>query len=247
MLSSDKDKAAFMAAAEVVTHDGGIGTLGEKTLHAVIKRYLEPNEAHREVKIESSVADIYNDNGIIEIQTRSYEKLRRKLPTLLDTAPVTVVLPLPHKKTVTWVDPKTGESTEPRKSPKTGRPHDGLRELAKIRDFLGDPRLTIRIMLIDMEEYRNLDGWGNGGKRGSSRKERIPTGLVAEYILKNREDYAIFLPDTLPNEFTLKDYIKAVKLNVQRATAGLNILRELDLVRLIGKRGRENLYEITLK
>ncbi len=235
-----------MAAAEVVTHDGGIGTLGEKTLHAVIKQYLEPNEKYREVKVEASVADIFNEQGIIEIQTRSYEKLRKKLPTLLDTAPVTVVLPLPHRKTVTWVDPKTGESTVPRKSPKTGRPHDGLRELAKIRDFLPDPRLTVRIMLIDMEEYRNLDGWGNGGKRGSSRKERIPTGLVSEYILKERDDYAVFLPE-LPDEFTLKEYAKAAKLNQQRATAGLNILRELDLVRHIGKRGRENLYEAAIE
>ncbi len=246
MLSSDKERAAFRVAAEAVTHDTGIGTLGEKTLHAVIKQYLEPNEKYREVKVESSVADIFNEQGIIEIQTRSYEKLRKKLTALLDTAPVTVVLPLPHKKTVTWVDPKTGESTVPRKSPKTGRPHDGLRELAKIRDFLANPRLTVRIMLIDMEEYRNLDGWGKGGKRGSSRKERIPTELVAEYILHDREDYKIFLPE-LPDEFTLKEYTKAAKLNVQRATAGLNILRELDVVRHIGKRGRENLYEITVK
>lgn len=242
--SLEQNKAAFLATTESVTRDGGIGTLGEKVLHAVIKQYLEPNAECREVKVGSWVADIFNDDGIIEIQTRSYEKLRRKLPDLLDIAPVTVVLPLPHRKMLYWVDPKTGERSEGRKSPKIGRPHDGLHELVKIRDFLGNPRLKILILLIDMEEYRNLDGWGNGGKRGSSRKDRIPTGLVAEYLLESREDYAVFLPE-LPEEFTLKEFSKASKLDQKRSTAGLYVLRELDLVRQIGKRGRENLYQLS--
>lgn len=243
--SLEQNKIAFAQAIERVTRDGGIGTLGEKILHAVIKQYIEPNPEKREVKVGQWVADVLNDEGITEIQTRSYEKLRKKLPDLLDTSPVTVVLPLPHKKILYWVDPTTGERSEGRKSPKTGRPHDGLRELVKIRDFLGNPRLNVLILLIDIEEYRNLDGWGKGGKRGSSRKDRIPTGLVAEYLLERREDYAVFLPE-LPDEFTLKEFLKASKLNQKRGTAGLYILRELDLVRQIGKRGRENLYQVCL-
>ena len=39
----------------------GIGTLSEKTVHAVLKNYLQPDEDHHEIPIEGYVADIYND------------------------------------------------------------------------------------------------------------------------------------------------------------------------------------------
>ena len=237
----------FAEAIASVTRDSGIGTLGEKTLHAVLKQYIEPNKEKREIRVGASVADIFNEDGITEIQTRSFLKLKKKLPTLLDTAPVTIVYPIPHQKWLTWIDPKTGEASERRKSPKVGRFFDGLYELSMIREFLSDSRLTVKIMLIDMEEYRNLDGWGNGGKRGSSRNERIPTALFDEYHLCSPDDYLIFVPETMPSEFTLKEYMKAAKVNKRQGQAGVYILRTLGFVDVSGKRGRENLYKIIKK
>lgn len=249
MLSSDKERAAFREAIGIVTHDSGIGTLNEKTLHAVIKQYIEPDASFREVKIGvgRTVADIFNTSGIVEIQTRCYEKLIKKLPRLLDIAPVTVVLPIPHLKTVSWIDTTSGETTKKRKSPKTGRVYDGMYELSKIRKLLTDDRIRVRIMLIDMDEYRNLDGWGNGGKRGSSRHDRIPTELYAEYILQSSEDYLIFVPETLPQPFTLKDYMKCAKLKQRHGAAGVYILREMGIASLVGKKGRENLYQLNIQ
>ena len=130
------DKERFLNSIAAVSTDSGIGTLGEKTLHSVIKRYIEPNPECREVKVVGRiVADIYNSDGITEIQTRNYFALRKKLPKLLEIAHVTVVLPLPATKWVSWIDPETGDVSKRRKSPKSGRPHDGLYELSKIKDF----------------------------------------------------------------------------------------------------------------
>ncbi len=39
----------------------GIGTLSEKTVHAIFKDYYEPDEDHQEIPIENYVADIYTD------------------------------------------------------------------------------------------------------------------------------------------------------------------------------------------
>ena len=39
----------------------GIGTLSEKTIHAVLKNYYEPNIDYHEVVIGKFVADIYKD------------------------------------------------------------------------------------------------------------------------------------------------------------------------------------------
>ncbi len=54
----------------------GIGTLSEKTVHAIFKDYYEPDEDHQEIPIENYVADIYRDGEIIEIQTRQFNRMR---------------------------------------------------------------------------------------------------------------------------------------------------------------------------
>jgi len=57
----------------------GIGTLSEKTVHAVMKNYYAPDTDMHEIPIENFVADIYTGQEIIEIQTRAFNKMRRKL------------------------------------------------------------------------------------------------------------------------------------------------------------------------
>lgn len=49
----------------------GIGTLAEKTVHAVLKAYYAPNSSYCEQKVNDSgyIADIFYDSQIIEIQT----------------------------------------------------------------------------------------------------------------------------------------------------------------------------------
>ena len=73
------DEAAFEAARQRIIgkkhDDKGIGTLSEKTLHAVLKAYYEPDEDNQEVAVNGYYADIYNQDGIIEIQTRQLGKL----------------------------------------------------------------------------------------------------------------------------------------------------------------------------
>ena len=96
---------------------GGIGTLSEKALHAALKSYYEPDFESREVKVGGFVADIVGENGIIEIQTRGFDRLRRKLDAFLEAARVTVVYPVVPKRGLCWVDPETGEIFEKRKSP----------------------------------------------------------------------------------------------------------------------------------
>ena len=69
----------------------GIGTLGEKTLHAVLKYGYEPQEENHETKIGGYVADIVGENGIIEIQTQGFDRLRKKLSAFLEVCDVTAV------------------------------------------------------------------------------------------------------------------------------------------------------------
>lgn len=222
----------------------GIGTLGEKTLHVVLKRYMEPYESSHEVKVGSYIADIVGENGIVEIQTSGFDKLRNKLAAFLEVAAVTVVYPITSTKLLIWIDPETGEVTSRRKSPKRGTAFEAFYELYKIKMLLNNPNLKLHILLIDMEEYRNLNGWSHNRKRGSSRYERIPLALVDEVKIECPQDYLKLIPVGLPDRFTSKDYQKATGLSLGGAQTGLNVLSHVGAVRQVGKQGRLNLYEI---
>ena len=96
----DNDIILFhQACREIINRERasmGIGTLSEKTVHAVLKRFYESDPEHQEIPVENFVADILRDGEIIEIQTRGFNKLRRKLDTFLKYYPVTIVYPIIH-------------------------------------------------------------------------------------------------------------------------------------------------------
>jgi len=221
----------------------GIGTLSEKTLHAVLKLYFEPDEARHEIPMGCFVADIAREDGIIEIQTRSFDKLRKKLEAFLAVSPITVVYPVPHTKWLLWMNPDTGEITRKRKSPKTGVPQEIFHELYKIKPLLTHPNLNLCIVLIDMEEIRYLNGWSKDKKKGSSRCDRIPVALHDEIYMTGPSDYQKLMPETLAEQFTAKDFQKAVGLSLNRAQTGLNVLYAVGAVRRVGKQGNAYLYE----
>ena len=62
----------------------GIGTLSEKTVHAVLKEYYGGGDESKEIKVGRFVADVVCEDGIVEIQTRQLFRLDKKLTALLD-------------------------------------------------------------------------------------------------------------------------------------------------------------------
>lgn len=220
----------------------GIGTLGEKTVHSVLKNYLSPDNINHEIKVGSFVADICTGKEIIEIQTRNFDKLRRKLEVFLNFAPVTIVYPIPHIKWIRWVNPQTGEISPPRKSPKLGTPYAIFSELYRIKNYLIHPNLNLKIFLLDLEEYRYLDGWSKDLKKGSTRCDRIPISLADEIVISDPSGYRILIPASLGGTFTSKDYKKASGLPLGQAQTALNILHYVGVVDRIGKKGNSHIY-----
>ena len=222
----------------------GIGTLGEKTIHAVLKNYYAPDCEMQEIPIENFVADIFTGTEIIEIQTRSFNVMRRKLDTFLKQYPVTIVHPIPRIKWVSWIDEETGEASPKRKSPKKGNPYQAFVELYKIRPFLKNENLHFKFALIDMEEYRLLNGWSRDKKRGSERFDRIPLEFVEEVCIDRREDYMQFVQFDLPEPFTSREFAKCAKIPMRLANVVLLILTDLSVVTRVGKQGNCYLYEL---
>lgn len=246
MKITTQDKEQFHRICEKVIHEErerlGIGTLSEKTVHAVLKNYLVPKPEYHEQKCEGYVADIFYEGEIIEIQTANFNTLRRKLDVFLPKYEVTICYPIPAIKWLYWIDEETGELTTKRKSTKKGSYYEVFKELYKIKTYLDHPHLHIRLLLMDVEEYRLLNGWSRDKKKGSTRYDRIPKDLVEDFQINTVADYQKLIPEILPEKFTSEDYGKATKLTLKRAQTALNVLTYLKVVEHIGKKGRCILY-----
>lgn len=223
---------------------GGIGTLGEKTVHSTLKQYLSRDLSHQEIKIGSYFADVCIDGHIFEIQTRQFNKLRNKLDFFLKDYKVTVVYPITHYNHLRWVTPDTGEITPPKKSTRKGNPLQVFAELYRIRPFLSHPNFSLKLVLMDMEEYRMLDGYGKDKKKRATKCDKFPLSLVAEYDIDTPMDYMMLLPAELPEVFTTKDFAKLAKIPVGLAQTTLLLLSELGVVFRNGKQGNAYLYEL---
>lgn len=224
----------------------GFGTLAEKTVHAVMKKYYVPDEDCHEVPIGDYIADIYTGEEIIEIQNGNFGHMRDKLACFLPEYSVYLVYPFPRRKWLIWIDPETGEVREKRKSPVTGSVYHALPEFFKIKAYLTDPNLHIRVPLIDVEEYRLLDGKRrkNNPKIGSHREDRVPVGLYDEVILDEIRDYRQLLPLGLPDEFTSKDMADKARIHLGYAQETLKLLYDIGVIARVGKTGRSYLYRI---
>ncbi|MCD7725988.1 MAG: hypothetical protein LUI12_10650 [Clostridiales bacterium] len=222
----------------------GFGTLQEKSVHAVMKLYYEPNMDYHEVPIEGYIADIYTGERIIEIQNGNFNRLRDKLQAFLPLYPVTVVLPIPHYKWLVWIDEESGALSGRRKSPVTGTVYHAFPELYKIKAFLAHPNLSFAFPLIDIDEYRLLNGWSRDRKKGSQRYDRLPLALYDEVCFERKEDFIQVIPYELEEAFTVKEFARAAGISRDLAQVTLHILHHMQLVERNGKRGREYLYGV---
>ena len=157
---------------------------------------------------------------------------------------MTVVYPIPAVKWITWIDPETGELGKRSRSPKKGSFYSAFRELYKISSYLDHPNLSIKLILLDMEEYRLQDGWGRDGKRGSHRYDRVPTRLVDETVINEPRDYMQFIPYDIREPFTARELAKSCGHPRDSFSTEALILRKMGVIVQSGKKGRSYLYRV---
>ncbi len=243
---SDFFRACFAADAEAARASGGIGTLSEKKMHSVIKYFIEPDASKHESRVGNSIVDVKNESGIFEVQTASFNVLRKKLPLLLISDCVTVVYPIPLEKHIVKLNAATGEIGKRRKSPKRGSFFDAFFELYKLAEVIEHNNLNILLLLVDTDEYRleNAPVKKRGCRRRSTteRFERIPVALRGSILICGQQGWRTLLPTSLRTEFTSAELAAYAQIPRKTAQTALRVLSKVGAVHLIGKRGRMNLY-----
>ncbi|MCK4514541.1 MAG: hypothetical protein KAU31_04745 [Spirochaetaceae bacterium] len=218
-----------------------IGELNQTDLHEELKRVYCDRGGETEVEVDGFVVDVRLPNEIVEIQTRSVGKLKRKLLRLSANHRVRLVHPIARSKYIERIDGDGGTLSR-RRSPKRGRVEDAFREISSIADFLPNPNITVEIVLVDVTELRRDDGRGSWRRKGVSIVGRRLDGIVKRYALRLAKDYLRFLPGNLPESFTNRDVVAAAGLTYRVAQSMTSSLRKMGLISITDKRGRELLY-----
>lgn len=234
---------ATEAALKIET-DGGIGTLAEHKLHQTLKYYVQPDSTFHEIKHSSFVCDAVTENGVFEIQTRGFDRLKKKLDVLLDEESVTVVYPMIGEKRLLTTELSTGEM-KIRKSPVKGSLFELFRELYRIMDYIPHKNFRLRIVTVNVDEHRLRDSTAKR-RRGEPRylkTERVPTALLGDETYCKPSDYARFLPDGLPEAFTTKELSALSGLSQADCSLVLRVLMGIGILERTGKCGRAYLYK----
>jgi len=232
--------------SETASASHAIATLNEKDLHAAVKRwYAEPGDQF-EVPVEGSLIDIVRGGLLIEIQTRNFSAIKRKLAKLVAHHRVRLLHPIPFEKWIIRLSPDKQSVLGRRKSPKRGRIEDLFGELVHIPHLMPHPNFAIEVLLIQEEEVRCQDGSHRAWRRrGWVTQERRLIEVVARRVFETPADVVDLVPDTLPEPFTTADMARAMDCPRSMAQKAAYALRGMQAIQATGKRGNAVLYTRT--
>jgi len=221
-----------------------IGRLNETELHEQLKHQYAGETGDSECVVDGFIVDVVLEDELVEIQTRGFGKLRRKIQALAPTHRLRIVHPIAAETFIHKLDDH-GELLSSRRSPRKGRMEELFRELVSVADLLPDPNVVVEVVMVRAVETRIDDGKGSWRRRGVSIAARRLAEVVSTRAFTTGTDYLGLLPTNLPDEFTNGDLIRECGLRYRGVQPITSALRKMGLVRASGKRGREQLYQVS--
>ncbi|MBI3942900.1 MAG: hypothetical protein HY326_07800 [Chloroflexi bacterium] len=210
-------------------------------MHAALKAwYARPGDS-LEVRVDGYIIDIWRENLLIEIQTRSFQAMKKKLARLTETHQVRLVHPIAQEKWIVRLA-ADGHVLSRRKSPRHGSLAHIFDELVSFPHLLAHPNFSLEILLIQSEEVQQDDGQGSWRRKGWSIIDRRLLSVAESRILETPADCLAFLPEGLPQAFTNRDVVKSLGQPYAIVQKMTYCLREMGMIQIIGKKGNSYLY-----
>jgi hypothetical protein len=227
-------------------HVSRIGLQNESTIHAQLKKKFRRPGSKTETLVGKYVVDIdCGDGEIIEIQTRGFVKLRKKLDMLLNTHRVRLVYPLTIEKELVFRHPSTGKIESRRTSPKKMQLVDTARELIGIVEILGRPGFTLEVVFTREREVRCRDGRGSWRRQGTSIVDRELVEVKGSVQLCSPVDYLrALLPQGAPPSFTNRELAEYMGIPMRKAQEVTYCLRRLGVMETNTKKGNAFVFQL---
>ena len=220
-----------------------IGEMKERSIHSTLKNYFEPNKEYQEVKVDSFICDIKNEYGIIEIQTRSFDKLRHKLDALLKENDVTIVYPILVNKKIIHLD---DEEKGLRLSPSHKTIFSAFKELYKIKTYLANPHLHFHFVYLESVELKKGYRLNKYHQLKPLSEDSIPISLIKEESYDSYLDFYKIL-EGVSDTFTVKSLSKLKKAKREDVQICMTVLKYLGVVKHIDTIKKEYVYELNIQ
>ena len=221
-----------------------IGTENERSLHKAIKAWYALPGDELEVKLDGCIIDIVRGDLLIEIQTKNFAAIGKKLRRLVQTHKLRLIYPIVKEKWITRTDASGKHILGKRKSPRRGDLFDLFDELVYIPDLIAQDNFELQVLLTREEEIRCDDGKGSWWRRGFSIKDRKLIEVVETVTFKDKQDFLRFLPGNLPHPFTNKILAKLLAAPVHDIRRMTYCFRKMGLIQQVGKKRNEMLFEV---
>lgn len=217
--------------------------MNEYSLHSAIKNWYSLPGDRFEVRVDEFIVDIVRDRLLIEIQTRNFSAIKKKLTKLLENHEVRLVYPIPQQKWIVHVT-ESGEIVRRRKSPKRSRLVDLFYELVRTPDLIKEENFSLEVLMIEEEEVRCDDGKGSWRRRGVSIKDRRLMNVDGKTLFKNERDLLRFLSTDPIKPFTNRKLAKLTGVSINLARKITYCLRKMGTITTVGRKGKELIFEI---
>ncbi len=223
----------------------------ETSLHRQLKAIYAGDDGQQEVVCEGYRIDAIRGGELIEIQHGSLAAIRDKIRRLLKGHRVRIVKPIVANKLLVKLDKRGGTELNRRRSPKRGMLLNVFDELVYFTRVFPHERLTLEVVLVDVEE-RRYPGYGKRRRRRKQGQDfqiedQRLMGIVASQSFATAADLRKLLPRRMPRQFHtahLAQRLKAPRWTAQRIAY---CLREMGAVEIVGKEGKAILYRYAAK
>ena len=218
-----------------------IGELSENQLHNSLKKYYFQKGDIIEHKLEGYYIDIFREDTLIEIQTSSFSKVKKKYDNLLKKYKIIMVYPISSSK---WIS-KIGrdKNITKRKSPKSENIYNIFDELVSIPTYINHQNFSIEVINIHQEEIRKTIVPKRRYRKNWKTIDRKLIKVISTHLFNNKFDFLKLLPHNLPEEFTTKDVLETSKIGKSSIQKMIYCLNKMNAISEIGKLGRYKLYK----
>jgi hypothetical protein len=217
----------------------------ETSLHRQLKERYAVDGAAVEQRVGRYRIDVVRGKQLVEIQHSPLTSIRDKIAALVKQHDVLVVKPVVVTKHLVKRRREGGDIVSRRRSPKRRTLLDIFEELVHFTRVFPHRRLTLEVVLIEIEEWRFP---GHGRRRWRRDDDHLVEDqhLVAvheTHQFRTATDLCRLLPATLPQPFHTGQLAESLGVERWIAQRMAYTLREMKAIRQVGKLRGALLYK----
>jgi hypothetical protein len=216
----------------------------ETSLHRQLKSRYTIKGALVEQKLGRYRIDVVQPNQLVEIQLASLSAIRDKIAALVKEHELLLVKPIIVRKHLVKCKRAGGQVVSRRLSPKQGTVLDVFEELVHFTRVFPHQRLTLEVVLVEIEEWRYP---GHGRRRWRRDNDHIVEDqrlieVHATHQFRKARDLCDLLPAALPQPFHTGHLASGLGIERWIAQRMAYCLRETGAIKPVGKLGGAWLY-----